>query len=308
MLTVWRKLHIEFDSMGQVSGNYATGQIINAHKLGSGSQTLDLSVSNLEPNRFENGRLVITRTNAAGITAQIGDRRITSNTASSVTFINNLRLSVQNGDNFTLYDDDDMDNLDGTNLHGDIGEDVPMLDRTYLEDSDDPNLNHFVPAYIIPKYDVGNNNNSVTFVLNTATDDNQGIRNLFEFNQIATEANQNFWTVYLLSAYQHTTDQDEDPESEFQDTTVGIADGANVNGIWRGQGAVVFLEANGPKECPSTSTQPPLPPEFCNIDSTKVHEIGHRLGADHGQGGVMDDLTTNFSSVSIAVIRNFDYP
>jgi len=65
------------------------------------------------------------------------------------------------------------------------------------------------------------------------------------------------------------------------------------------------METLGPKECP---TPAPSAPEYCNISSIKIHEIGHLFGVEHGMGGVIDDLTTNFSDESLAVIRGRTYP
>lgn len=181
--------------------------------------------------------------------------------------------------------------------------------RTYMEDSDDPALNRLAQGYIRPIYDVGDNNQSTIFFSNVAAQTNNAIRDLYDFDQLSTEAQIDFWTIYLLSGYQYTVGRDEDPEVEFTNSVVGVADGEpDGTGIFRGQGVVVFLEANGPKECPASGNQPPLPAEYCNISSTKLHEIGHQMGADHGEGGVMDDLTTFFSNISLAIIRSRDYP
>jgi hypothetical protein len=305
MLTTWRRLHIEVDSMGNANSNFVIGTITDTRKVGTGNQTLNLSVTNLEENRFENGRLEIRRNGsvyrslrviAATFTTANPPVVITpSNTASSVTIFNNLStFNVANGDQFILYDDDDMNNTEtaGT-LHGDDGEDVPMLDRTYLEDSDNPTANHLVPAYMIPKYDVGDNNNSSIFQANVSTDDGIGVRELFDFDQIATEASQEFWTVYLLAGYQYTTDEDDDSESENE--TLGVTD------IQNGVGSIIFRETGGVKECPT-------PGIFCDLYETQLHELGHLLNANHNEGGLMDDFSLNFSDQSLLAIRMSTHP
>ncbi len=325
MLTVWRKLHIEVDSMGQVSGNYATGQIINAHKLGSGNQTLDLSVSNLEPNRFENGRLVISRTDAAGNTAQIADRRITSNTASSVTFINNLRLSIQNGDNVTLYDDDDMDDEDIGMLNGDKDDDVPEPNLDLLQPNDAAcivsaigkitNLcNVFLPAYTVPKYDLGGSHENIVFSANISDSDIINIYNN-HFNQRATEANSDFWTIYLVGGYQWTEDWDSDPGVS---RTTGLGNSfafAKVDSL-QGIGVTVFSELNRPTEYESIDNYN-LTRGFTSINSwrdrpvddeyTVAHEVGHLFDGYHEDKGLMsgsiDRTDGNFRDITINKIR-----
>ncbi len=211
---------------------------------------------------------------------------------------------------FALYDDDDFNSNDGTGLLGDIGEDIPTLTRTYLEDSDDVELNRLGPAYTRPKYDIGDNNDNTIFFLNVTTPSNAALRDMYDFDQIATENKVDFWTVYLLSAYQPPIQFDEDPESEYDESVAGRADGEEVFGIFRGQGAIVFLEVNGAKECPAVGSQPPSAAEYCNINATKLHEISHRFGTEDNanEGGVVDSLTTYFSPTSLAIIRNADYP
>jgi hypothetical protein len=308
MLTTWRRVHIEVDSMGNVGTNSESGGFLSSQTIATGTTTLTLNPNNaLEPNRFENGRLVIDGgrdfpvINATATTA--------ANTANTVTITNTgAPLLVTRRSFFDLYDDDDFNNNDGASPDGDGGgEDIPMLAQTYLEDSDNPALNHFIPAYIIPKYDVGNNNNSVTFKLNVAADSSLDLRALFEFNQIATEANVNFWTIYLLSAYQYTADADEDPETD-RSVLARVDRMPDPFGVRRGQGGAVFFETVGPKDCPATPTQPTLPAEMCNIPANKLHEVGHLFGVEHGEGGVIDNLTTNYTDTSLATIRRRTYP
>lgn len=124
--------------------------------------------------------------------------RAIRNTTDTITLISAGRAGVNQGQLFQLFDDDDFNNDDGTNVDGDTGEDIPMLQHTYLEDSDDPALNRFAPAYIRPKYDIGDNNDATIFAPNVAMDDNRSLRDLFDFDQVATEASQDFWTVCVL--------------------------------------------------------------------------------------------------------------
>lgn len=62
MLTVWRRLHIEVDSMGISQENFVLGTIANLTKIKANQmRTINLNpttpVTQLEPNRFEGGRL-----------------------------------------------------------------------------------------------------------------------------------------------------------------------------------------------------------------------------------------------------------
>lgn len=112
MLTVWRRMHIEVDSMGVVAGNRVLGTIVTAFNDGSTS-VVTLNVDGLEPNRFQNGLLSITG---------VGAFRVTANSGSRVT-VNGI-VAAPGGTPFVLVDDDDFDGLDGTQQDGDDGEDV----------------------------------------------------------------------------------------------------------------------------------------------------------------------------------------
>lgn len=62
MLTVWRRLHIEVDSMGQAQENYVRGNVIDGFSVDrSRTKTIPVVTDSLEPNRFENGRMELTK-------------------------------------------------------------------------------------------------------------------------------------------------------------------------------------------------------------------------------------------------------
>jgi hypothetical protein len=316
LLTTWRKLHIEVDSMGAVTGNKVEGTFPANKKIGNGTKTLDVSPSpsSLEPNRFENGRIKIGNKFYPIIASNpTANPPVNANTVNTVTIFNNQgTFSITAGDMFTLYDDDDMNNNDGTNLDGDTlpspGEDVPMPDICLMQgenmpswsncavqgNGDNPATNVFASAYIRPIYDIGDNNNSVSFVGNVSADTGAAVRNLFDFDQISTETDTEFWTAYLLGGYQHTIAEDEDPEIEPAGSTLGITDDNTV-------GSVVFMEVNGPKECPEQIID-------CSIAATSVHEISHLLNTDDGDGGIIDGINLSFSPTSLAKMRTATHP
>lgn len=249
----------------------------------------------LEFNRFQNGRLVIGEHSLQVVTNGVDQVKVINNGTESVY--------IQSGFQFQLYDDDDMDNQDGLLLDGDTGEDVPTLARTYIEDSDNEFLNRFAPAYIRPTYDLGEPNDATIFAANVAAETNQAMIDLYDFDQIGTEASPSFWTVYVLSAYQFTRERDDDPEEEME-SVARVDNTFFTMGEYRGLGLMVFLESNGPGDC----TAPSDAPEYCNIQASLIHEVGHRLDADHFDFGVMADLTTYFTPDSLNRMRNKDYP
>ena len=294
MLTVWRRLHIEVDSMENVTINKVMGTFPMKTSVSNGYPVLQVMVNNsLEPNRFENGRLETIN----------GSFEVFENTANAVSIINNQgTFTIAAGQSFTLYDDDDFNSDDGTLLrpkHGDEGEDIPLLMEDFLKDSNSvpidintPDSNALAPAYIRPKYDLTGSGDETPFLANISANTGQAVRNAFLFNNYLLNTREDFWTVYLLSGYQYTLNSDGDPisESTSGNRKAGISDSQ------MGQGSIVFLEAHAPHECYTT-------PIDCSIYATKVHEIGHLLNADHNQGGVMDNISINFSDFSLNEIR-----
>ena len=66
MLTTWRRLHIERDSLGRVVNNFVAGEITNTSQVsGTGDTILKINQTLSENNRFVNGRIEITTPGAA---------------------------------------------------------------------------------------------------------------------------------------------------------------------------------------------------------------------------------------------------
>ncbi len=321
ILTVWRRLHIEVDSMGNVNSNFVRGTLTDTKKLGTGYQTINLSLMDLEMDRFENGRIVITH----GTTVRsIRIRAVTydstgavtnhANTMSSVTVYNNLGgpFNISNGDPFTLYDDDDMNNDDRTILDGDNGEDVSEPDTSLLQDSDLPTSNILVPAYIRTKYDVVDPRDNSYFQANNYTATPADRRAMFIDRDLppSTDIDPAFWSVYVLGSYQGEIDEDGDPSSD--DSLFGIADGIP-NLIPEGSGVSIFLELHNQREI---AAYPTSNTSLARLATTVGHEVGHLMGGRHGDGGIMGTIigmqvtvvSAEYDPTTIARIRVIQHP
>lgn len=135
------------------------------------------------------------------------------------------------------------------------------------------------PAYVVPLYDIGDNNTNVAFELNVQP--NAGQLSGYDFDQFATENAPHFWTIYLLGAYQPETwfsipippftFGDGDAASEGQ-VTLGIVDAIGI-----GQGAREFKESFN--EIPCSSAQ------------VMAHEVGHLFDGDHNDGALMTGMS-----------------
>ncbi len=155
----------------------------------------------------------------------------------------------------------------------------------------------FAPAYVIPLYDIGDDNDDVPFVLNVIPPDSPDV---YDFDAIAWEADPDFWTIYLLGAFQPNVVPDFDPNSEG--TTLGIVDA--INGI----GGKVFKE--GLRELGASPV--------ANDAATTAHEVGHLFNGLHGDfdlggdAGLMAQTTLrtvlDFTDVSLNKIRSVASP
>lgn len=324
LLTVWRRLHIEVDSMGIVSGNNISGVFPSNQTIAaSGTTTLLLNPStSLDDNRFENGRLVVGTTSFTVVdhTTTNPPNPMTinvANTANTVTVTNStgMPFAVTNGQSFTLYDDDDFNNDDGTNFDGDAGnENVDLPDLGILQPSDIPctnvsttnNCNVLASAFVMPTYDLSGSLEDIPFQLNV---DYPAITNIFNnsnlFDNRGSQANVDFWTIYLLGAYQYTNDADSDPD-EFG-ATFGLADAAGINA----QGLVVFIELNRAREYADLDryTTPSWQNRPVANRFTTAHEVGHLFDGDHddevnGNAGLMRQSINRTQAVYSHVTLN----
>jgi hypothetical protein len=305
MLTVWRRLHIEVDSMGESIQNRALGTIDMTTRLRFG-QTVTVPVipsspaPDLEENRFENG-VMIVNFRSFPVTCVGG----TCNEARTVTIRNpGQTVTLFAGYPFELYDDDDFNDDDGPppngdgSLDGDTGENisapneitsngVPLNGTALLTAaSDDVNTNAFAAAYVRPVYDVVDPTDDAIFQANTTGFLAEDLRPLFTGGRDLTTTNTDneFWTVYLLGAYQHTIERDHDPSTESPYTAAIVDAITLVTDDLEGSGALIFTEINRPTEIPGYTSNP------TNLDSmavTVAHEIGHLFSCVHGDGGLL---------------------
>ncbi len=336
MLTVWRRVHVEIDSMGPVTGNSVSGNITGLvpttsgtatlvdvdNSLDDGSDNLDQGMCGDPPTpclgaigkgRFEHGTLTagpnvianldangnfkVTRAAGLNITANplpfaaidndsFGNSTM-SGTVTSIFQANShwvLRLSVAAhsetpidwpdfvGGTISVLGGPAMPIVDSSAATStlEIGLGSLRIPYSMIDDDKIKDTPHtpdtsmlvaaFAPAYVLPVFDLAGGQNNVPFVLNITPD---GTKDVYRFDNIATEADVDFWTVYLLGTYQPETNEDGDPDDEG--ATLGIVD--KINGV----GAKVFEEDL--KEITPTAVK--------NEAATTAHEIGHLFNGMH---------------------------
>lgn len=283
MLTVWRTLHMEVDSMGLVSGNRLSGNIRYIEP--------DQIIGNCGPKPCPPDRTK----HFIGVDQLIDDWRYDSNqgkmTIGGVTYdvLSTFATAVlvstpsgvaPSGSTYTLVDDDDYNSNDSGNLRGDEGEDVNELAPTFslMQKNDDPSKNVYGPAYIRPEYDGGgsplNNDNNVPFALNIILDANEMRDQIAKGIDSADQSNDEFWIAYVQLSYQgdEHLDHDLDTESALGGGTpsFGSADSIAPNGPVPigGNASLIYLEVMRDIARQGSDFPKRVVP----------HEVGHQFG------------------------------
>lgn len=334
MLTVWRRLHLEVDSMGNVgSDNKVTGTVVtNGGKYPAVNINIELTPlvpsTPLELNRFENGRILIGNRSYNVIQNGKGP-----NNEDIVQIRNRATVTIANGTAFTLYDDDDYNNDDFGIVDGDDGEPIVRLPAIFSHLSDGlsiPGDNSLGSAYILPEYQWaagrGYNQTGLPFVLNVAA---SNIAQTINANRNSGGDERNdFWIGYFLIAYQG--DETEDADGYRFDTGSGtfVPEGANT-GITSGFGYVP-CDCYQTGSCIGTSCAAVIPKggfgsliyqevmqdvtrsylrdanlTVLNQATTVPHELGHQFGL---KGDNFDPVTGNNPPRSVATYKVMDYP
>jgi hypothetical protein len=309
MLTVWRRLHIEVDSMGVVSGNKETGSFTATKKVSNTETFVYITPDNpIENFRFSDGRLVAGNKKFRVISSGLDYVILKPQYGGAST--------VMQGERFVLYDDDDYNNSNGSELIGDNGENI--TNPSYMMEglsatSDLPDDNILAPAYIKPVYDAIDTRDDNTFHLNLENSQQTTIRAFFDkWDSSATNTDRKYWSAYILGAYQPEESADGDGLGSNTYALVDCVSGNTTNGCdGEGSGTLIFLEMNRKRELQAFSTLKTNPQ---SLQVTVAHEIGHLLGCNHGELGIMGnslgrEISSNkFTATSLNVIRNIKHP
>ena len=347
MLTVWRRLHVELDSMGAVTGNQINTPFTDIVGTGTaltgirGLNSIDDGSANLDKEppgngRFENGTLTVgtapSTITISPITAN-GETRVVFPTSSIAglpfsaaagtgggTMSGTITGLTKGGSTFvwflnvTAHNPDPIDwakfvggtlsvgGGSGVSITGASGASSELdtsalnIPCTIHDDDDDtllPKLPDtstmgaaYQPAYVVPVYDVGDNNMNVPFVLNVRSGETVAAQDWDSRSPNAPD----FWVAYLLESYQcQASDQDNDPDSE--DRTFGATPSS-------AGGSLIFLEVHQSHE----GVGDPVGEE----QDTVVHETGHAVG-DSGQEDVTD-FQSHFLATYLVNIRSSTRP
>lgn len=129
----------------------------------------------------------------------------------------------------------------------------------------------------------------------------------FDFDNAAYSQLDDFWAIYISTAYQIDERWDGDPNGTI--AIAGITD--SLTGA--GQGCLLFLETTRAKETTNWNVGP------INREYTMAHEIGHKFGAIHSDSDLMSPTFTpgnppiyrtvgTFSDITLNRMRKIQYP
>ena len=285
MLTVWRRCHVEMDTMrGKASDlNYKSGiTIIVVPDPFNSDQSIVTVADTFDSDELDDPRGLTSRfengvfRSWGGIL--FGTYDVVSNTKNTVIVKNNLWGPPPVDRKFKIFDDDKI--------------------LRWLPDPDWSDLERaYKPAYIVPIMDLtfGHNKQPELHInYDAPTDSADEIIPYYQFDNVSNNLN-NYWVIYLLGAYQYDYDEDGDPDNEARPylPTQGIVDAI------RGKGANIFIEVHN-ESCFNPNNRE-------EEKDTVVHETGHLFGAlerDEGIMGGIGSFPRNFSAKSLKKIRN----
>jgi hypothetical protein len=287
MLTVWRRVQIERDSMGAVWGNTITGVVAAVTYPQSGQTDVNLGLnlpnSHDDPDQFADqlsGTLTIS-----GVGSY---QNIVSSTAYLIAndhvVVNSVISQTAVGKAYSLVDDDSTV--------------MPKLSDLAMMET------KFRPAYILPVEATGSYNGSpisdtnATFVLNLDQGSASAINSVCTPVQDLPNSN-SFWSGQVLGGFQPTTPFDFDGHGE------AVVIVGTTPGNWWGSynRCVIFLEV-----CNDVWPAPGANP---TERATVVHEVGHMFQCVHADGGIMSeypDPQASFTAASLDRIRRAPRP
>ena len=308
LVTIWRRLWIETDSMGQVSDNFVEGVVASAKEIRVRIDGVATAVTQLKLGSVNdaNGNPVGKKDRPSD-QFRYGRIQFGQTTPYDVLSSDRNLINIAPGHAgltgaYTMVDDD---NLNGQK-DGDQTFDVPLPDLSHLQAADQSGTNWFAAAFIRPMELPGHEN--VPFYLQ-GTDDPSDMfcrqrvtpcpANDSSFDNVATEASPTYWTVYLLGAYQPGLKVDADPETE-DPVYLGWSDDPNDGPVL---GSAVYAE--------TIRDEGQGLGGVCEGAGAAVHEVAHLFGAMHSTGIMAAncvDGSTSFSPQSLGAIRSALHP
>ena len=306
LLTIWRHLYIEQDSMdgpmweqGPGASRILSGDVLNV-SADRKTLTLDTDLDEGAENQFQGGYIFLLDAN----NQSLGDYRIASNDTeadSTVTLVEPLPASVAASvDKFGPLEDDDIEHdVTIEKMEPDLELFASRFRPACVEF--DPAKNDLRSTNADPVNDLG----QVTFDQNTTDAEFEGLQDTWR--RSATE--KDFWSAYLVGAFQPHVDEDHDNDGgEFTAGTTST----------EFKISLIFRET-------VTDVATELPEYYQQLGETDhwrvvgLHEVGHQFALGHlltEDGSIMhyDSIETMpvdqlvFSAKGLQKITARDFP
>ncbi len=311
LLTIWRRIHVERDSMNGRVNYYAKGTVRSISRptgtfvhvrhvvngtIQGGDGRLDSTGRN---GRFENGKMIIRALN---------DSLPVEKNSPTIVKLKFGASSDWEGKEFELYDDDMI-------------EAFPLPDMSLLQESHILSLNLLAAAYVEPVLDGGGNHNNdqegeLPFVMNVENTNAALLTVINAGRKSHIDNSFDFWVGYFQTAYQKDMKSDMDSDDEFMHgTSLGTTPDPgqeqstgsliwleNINDLYR-----YYVRLGGQRDFDLM------------IRQTSVHEFGHQLTCDHGEDGILgnrngvvlgygENPKIYYSERSLGKIRSLEKP
>ncbi len=282
ILTVWRKMYLEIDTMGPVKDNTLIGIIEDYKDLGLASNggikfklKLDKNIYANLPEESKSGIKGVKDSYINGnINVGNNDYKVVANTANG--FFDDW-VTINYAPSWGPFDDSVIGQsyeLTDDDLLKD-GDALPPIPLDRLEDA-------YAPAFILPvEGELNRGTSAIPFRLHYKSDKQDYLRSVYAFDNKDLHADPDIWVVYLLNGFQGTLVEDGDG---LEDTgaIAGQADSDPGTGM-HGMGAVIFQESG--RELGDSNKEA----LGWRLKDAPPHELGHLFGGDHADDGLMFD-------------------
>ncbi len=319
MLTVWRRLHIEEDSMvgprplrWEITPNQNTvqGRIVSTvpHTDASGNTFTILRIDQIlrDKNQYVFGEIFVSSDGGTTFGQSFTVRRTTSGPVPNFVTISGAVTGLR-GNLFRMHDDDEDTVLPISAKSNRV--------MALMEDIDDIQSNSFSAAFIRPTHDGagGTNESNITLDLNSTWDEVN--TTAFHSNRQSSNLN-HYWSLYFFHIFQGPLLEDSDPGSQGSDFLGACTDAFPTGDLC--SEALVLVHEDYWDACGN----------IVGIFASAVHEAGHAFGGRHTRPiipnsstilgpGFFDDGVMNqgcnkssnqFTDITLNRIRNAQRP
>jgi len=275
LLTVWRKLHVECDDMGSPEPNWK----FNPPLTGESSSLTSTVLTDNTANWYPLGQLIGSEVDPDTQDPDPDAYVVTGSTQTTVTTAPDMLAHAKTGDPYSI------------NTHDVDPGDVPAPDTGLMAEA-------FAAAYVTVVFDTGNETHNCVFLRNPefSTLREQGS----DYRGTTTEE-ADYWSAYMQAAYEYSTDNDYDPETEEAYLGYYVDSPPEYSFVFKETMRDVSVDTGWPAAL--------IEQRVC------VHEIGHQFfGPGHHAGCFMRPLVDNstenwcFCPNCLAAIRSIQYP